>query len=76
MRYDNLDETYENSLPVGCWGCFFYLLLFFTAGGIILYLKKPIIWSVVVMAIFAFIWFIGFMLASRRDKKKRDNERY
>ena len=72
MRYDNLFEKYDHTIRIGCWGCFMYVLLFFTAGGVILLLELPIIFSVLVLAIFVILWVISFIYARRLDKKNHD----
>ena len=76
MRYDNLYEKYDHTIRIGCWGCFIYVVLFFTAGGIILFFDLPIILSVPVLALFVILWLIGFIRARKLDQKNRDNDLY
>lgn len=67
---NRFDENYDARIKAGCWGCFGYVLLFFGAGGVILAFDLPIILSVPVLAVFALIWFIFFVRATRKDKKE------
>lgn len=71
MRYDHLEENYDKTIRVGCWGCLLYVVLFFTAGGVLLALDLPIIQSVLVLAVFVLFWFISFVLARWLDQRKR-----
>lgn len=71
MRYDDLEENYHYTLRAGCWGCFFYLVVFFSAGGVIMYYDLPIILSVPVVAVFVVIWSIFFVIARKLDRKQR-----
>lgn len=76
LRNPNIDENYDKTFKVGCFGCLMYIFLFFSVGGFFILLGYDyyIMASILVLAVFVLIWFFSFRAARQLDRKKQGND--
>jgi NADH:ubiquinone oxidoreductase subunit 6 (subunit J) len=76
LRNPNIDEKFDQTFKVGCFGCLMYIFLFFSVGGFFILLGYDyyIMASILVLAFFVLIWFISFRAAYRSDRKKQKDD--
>lgn len=55
---------------VGCYGCLMYVILFFTAGGVITSFGLNTLWVIPFMVLFVLVWGGLFWWAVRKSKKE------